>query len=533
MRPAPSRKFAAIGLLIVPLFVGGFMLQDRSQRESVRLFSEVMQLVSGRFVDTVTQADLYEKAARGLLAELNDPYTELLSPKELEGFTQRTGGRYGGVGMQIEMQEVPGQGGRVTVARVFPHTPAEAAGIREGDRIIGVDTASTRGWKLDQVSGALLGTPGTRVRARFERPGVPEPIEVNFTRAIVKIPAVPYSITFDGIGYVPLQQFNEFATEELEAALRKFQREGARGVVLDLRGNPGGILEQSLSVSNLFLNNGSEIASVRGRGFPDETYAARGRAVAATIPMVVLTDGYSASASEIVAGALQDHDRALIIGTTTFGKGLVQTVFPLDGGYALKMTTAKWFTPSGRSIQKDRTTVDGVAMEYSPDSLETDSVKADRPEFQSKGGRTIFGGGAITPDIIVRPDTISSREQEFLRSIAPSNQQVYVTLSDYALQLKGSVQPNFTVTQEWRDEFYRRLQSAGVEVDRALYADASPTINRLLENRVARYAFGDSTAKRMSLEDDAQLRRALEVLGASRTQADLFARAGQQVRRDD
>ena len=495
-------------------------MQDRSSQATARLFGEVLSIVNDKYVDSVAMGDLYEKAARGMLSELNDPYTELLAPKDYQSFSTRTGGRYGGVGMQIEEP----QPGRVTVSRVFPHTPAEAAGIREGDRIIAVDTASARGWTMSQVSEKLQGNPGTKVMAKFERPGITDPITVNFTRALIKIPAVPYAITVEGAGYVPLQQFNEFSTDELRAAVEQFEKEKVRGVILDLRGNPGGILEQALTVSNIFLKGGQEIASVRGRGYrPDTYYADSARTLAGDLPLIVLIDGGSASASEIVAGALQDHDRALVVGTTSFGKGLVQMVFQLDGGYALKMTTAKWFTPSGRSIQKNRAMVNGAYVELMPDSLETDSVKLSRPAFKSDAGRTVYGGGAITPDIIVRSDTITTSEQEFFKVIAPKNQEVYVTLSDYALELKDKVKPGFVVDRAWRDELYRRMTAAGVQLDRKVYDSATPSIDRLLTNRIARLAFGDSTAKRMAIRDDAQLEKAIELLKVARTQKDLLA----------
>jgi carboxyl-terminal processing protease len=518
--PRRFPKVALLGVLLVPALAGGFIAQEKSSAEGVQLFRQVVELVSERFVDTVSQTDLYEKAARGLLEELNDPYTELLTPKDRTAFETRTGGRYGGVGMQIEPLA-----GFVSVSRVFPNTPAEAAGIREGDRIIAVDTQSTRDWKIDQVSAALLGTPGTKVTATFARPGVATPIVVKFTRATIKVPAVPYAMTIDSVGYVPLLQFNEFATEEIEDAVRKFQQQGARGVVLDLRSNPGGILDQALSVSNLFLRNGQEIASVRGRGFDAQTFVAQGRPVAPSIPLIVLTDGGSASASEIVAGSLQDHDRALIVGTTSFGKGLVQTLYNLDGGYAVKMTTAKYYLPSGRLIQKERKMVDGAFVEVTPDSLEGDSVKKNRPTFRSDGGRIVYGGGGITPDVIIKPDTITTPEQEFYRKIAPKYTEFYTALSDYALLLKATVKPDFTVQPAWRDELYRRITAAGVPIERELYDRATPSVDRELQRRVAHLAFGDSTAKRMSLDDDVQLKRALELLRGARTQQDLFASA--------
>ena len=194
----------------------------------------------------------------------------------------------------------------------------------------------------------------------------------------------PIAIMLDGnIGYVPLQQFNETATEELEASVKRLIGEGAKGLILDLRGNGGGYLDQSATVANLFLNKGQEISSVRGRGGIPGSPLRQRPSRRAEIPLIVLTDGRTASASEIVAGALQDHDRALIVGTTSFGKGLVQTVYPLDGGYALKMTTAKWYTPSGRSIQKERKLLpDGSFVEVLPDSMETDSVRKITPEVQ-------------------------------------------------------------------------------------------------------------------------------------------------------
>ena len=345
----PSRRTALIGVLLLPALAGAFVIQDRASREGGRLFAQVLDLVNARFVDSVDAADLYEKAARGLVTQLQDPYSELMSPRQLTQFNTSTAGRYGGIGMRIEEQ--PGKG--VTIVTVFPNTPAEKAGIREGDVIVRIDTLAVRGWNSRRVADSLTGTPGTKVNVTFARPGVPDPIKATFTRALIRVPAVPFALMIDGkVGYIPLQCFNETSTAELARAVATLQAQGARGLVLDLRGNPGGFLDQSLSISNLFLKEGQEIASVRGRNVEPQTYYAREKPIAPSLPLVILTDQYSASASEIVAGALQDHDRAVIVGTTSFGKGLVQTVFNLDGGYALKMTTGKWYTPSGRSIQK-------------------------------------------------------------------------------------------------------------------------------------------------------------------------------------
>jgi carboxyl-terminal processing protease len=519
------RKFALLGLVLVPVLAGGFVVQKQEARDGARLLDQVLQIVSGRFVDSVSAATLYEKAARGLVRELNDPYSVLLSPKELATFNAQTGGRYGGVGMEIgEVQ------GFVTVQRVFPHTPAEQAGVMEGDRIVQIDTASARGWTTGQASDALKGVPGTKVSVKFLRAGVAEPIPVTFTRASVRIPAIPFAIMLDGnIGYIPLQQFNETATDELEASVKRLIGEGAKGLVLDLGGNGGGYLDQSASVANLFLNKGLEISSVRGRGGDQQVFYATDQPAAPNIPLVILTDGRTASASEIVAGALQDHDRALILGTTSFGKGLVQTVYPLDGGYALKMTTAKWYTPSGRSIQKERKLLpDGQFVEVLPDSMETDSVRKSRPKFKSDAGRIVYGGGAVTPDIIVQPDTLTTEEQKLLNLLAPKAQAFRVALVNYAVEHKGKVRPDFVVSRAWRDEFYSRLVAEGVKVDKPQFDAGGAEIDRMIGQSIARIAFGDSTAKRREVKDDAQLRRALDILRQSQTQRDLFALAQRQ-----
>ncbi|MBK6487533.1 MAG: S41 family peptidase [Gemmatimonadetes bacterium] len=521
------KKLALVGAVLLPLVAGAFVVQERAALDGGRLFGQVLDLVESRYVDSVDAAMLYEKAARGLVGQLQDPYSELFSPKQLTQFNTTTAGRYGGLGMQIEEQ--PGKG--VVVSKVFPHTPAEAAGAREGDMIVAIDSIPTRGWSSARVADSLRGVPGSKVRVSFGRPSVPEPIRSTFTRAIIRIPAVPYAITFDKVGYIPLQGFNETSTQEVAAAVKQLMtQQGATGLILDLRGNGGGFLDQSLAISNLFLPQGTELASVRGRNQDNQAYTAREKPIAPDLPLVILTDQYSASASEIVAGALQDHDRALILGTTSFGKGLVQTLFNLDGGYALKITTGKWFTPNGRTIQKERKLLpDGQFVEVHPDSLESDSARKARPIYKSDAGRVVYGGGAITPDVIVRPDTFSAAEQAFLKATAPKSQDIYVTTYDYAMELKDKVSgnPTFVVSPEWRDELYNRLAKKGVTIDRKVYDGASTQIDRMLEQRVARLAFGDSTARRRALSDDVQLQRAIEILKKGQNQKDLFALAPQ------
>ena len=526
------RTTLVAGLLLVPIVAGGFLLQEPPNRANARLFEQVLSLVSRQYVDTLQSSELLTRAARGLVKELQDPYTELMSPKESEDFGRSTGGRYGGTGMLLEEEEDK----VVTVQRVFPNTPADDAGVLDGDRIVAIGDTSTSGWGLAKTSDRLRGTPGSKVVVSFSRLGVPAPIRLTFTRREVHIPAVPFSTAFNGIGYIPLQTFNENAAEEVQAAARDLVAKGARGLVLDMRDNGGGIVDQALAISTLFLNDGQDIVSVRGRGIPDEISKASGQHIVAGVPLVVLTNGGTASASEIVAGALQDHDRALVLGSTTYGKGLVQSLYSLDGGYALKLTTGKWFTPSGRSINRERRITDdgrvlegrledGKIIEGAPDSAETEQSRARRPKYKTDGGRTVYGGGGIVPDFLVKEDTVTTAEQEFLRSVATKGQQIRGVLQQYSLELRGQVTKDFVMKPEWRVELRRRLAAAGVTLDARYDSVGSALLLDELDRRITRRAFGDAEAKRRTLNEDRALLRAIDLLQKSRTQKDLLRTA--------
>ncbi len=518
------RTAAVASLFLIPMVAGGFLLQQAPPQATPRLFDQVLSIVANRYVDSLQGNEVFEKAARGLVHELNDPYSELLAPKQNEEFSRNVGGRYGGVGMLLEEQK-RGVGTNIVVARVFPNTPAEEGGVQEGDRIVRVDTMPATDVKIDLVSDALRGVPGTKVNVVFARAGVMEPVKLSFKRAVVHVPAVPYAtMVGDQIGYIPLQTFNENTAEEVEAAASKLVAQGARGLVLDMRDNGGGIVDQALAVSSLFLKDGQSIVSVRSRNSPDEVARSSSDHLTTQPPLVVLTDGGTASASEIVAGALQDHDRALVVGTTSFGKGLVQSLFPLDGGYSLKLTTGKWYTPNGRSIHRERTLLpDGRLVETRPDSLETEAEKKSRPKFSSDAGRTVYGGGGITPDVIVPDDTLLTSEQQFLRAIAPKAQQFVTVLNQYALELKPVASRNFTVTPAWRTELRRRLADAGVTIDPKYDTAATLVLDRELDRRVARLVLGDAGARQRSVSDDHQLAQAITLLKNARSQEQLFA----------
>ena len=518
------RTAAVASLLLIPMVAGGFFLQQTPARATPRLFDQVLSIVASRYVDSLQSPEVFEKAARGLVRELNDPYSELLAPRQSEEFNRSTGGRYGGVGMLLEEQK-SGALTSIVVSRVFPHTPAEDGGVHEGDRIVRVDSLPTADAKIDKVSDALRGVAGTSVHVTFQRPGVVEPVKLSFKRAIIHVPAVPYvTMVGDRIGYIPLQTFNENTADEVEAAAAKLVQEGARGLVLDLRDNGVGIVEQALAVSSLFLKNGQPIVNVRSRNAPDEIARASSEQLPSQPPLVVLTDGGTASASEIVAGALQDHDRALVLGTTSYGKGLVQSLFPLDGGYALKITTGKWYTPSGRSIHRERKLLaDGRFVETRPDSLEKESQKKSRPTYVSDGGRVVYGGGGITPDVIVSDDTLLTTEQEFLRSLAPKAQSFVTVLNQYAFELASVAPRDFSITPGWRAELRRRLATAGIVVDSKFEPAANRILDRELDRRLSRLVLGDAGARQRSAVDDQQLARAIALLSGARSQDALFA----------
>ena len=511
---------AIAAALTLPLVGGAFFQQARGPADGARLFSQVLQRVEESAVDSLERAELFERAARGLVKQLNDPYADLYSPEELAAFQRNTlRNNYGGVGMQIENQE-----GAITVARVFPNTPGEKGGVMAGDRIVAVDSVPVSGLKLEQVSQRLLGTPGTEVTVTFQRPGVTEPIKSVFKRAVIRVPAVPFALMLENkVGYIPLQSFNESAAQDVERSLAQLKSQGAKAFILDVRNNGGGSLEQALEIGNLFFSPGQELAAVRHRGRAPEIYKATRSSVIDSMPVVVLVNGYSASASEIVAGSLQDHDRALVVGTTSFGKGLVQTLFPLDGGWAMKITTGKWYTPSGRSIQADHDRLgDERFVEYDEAG---DTTGRKRPEFRSDAGRVILGGGGVTPDVVVQPDTLTTPERELARAYGPQASQWYVAVYSTGLENKGSVKYDFTVKPEWREKLWQKLQSSKVQVTRQQFDAGVALVDRDLEALTARLAFGDSAAFRRSVRYDNQLRTALEYLERGTTQRQLLALA--------
>jgi carboxyl-terminal processing protease len=502
------RRAAAALAFAAPVFLGGFALGRASEDSGFRIFQAVFGIVARDALDSLTTDRIYEKAARGIVAGLDDNYASLFSPDEYARFNRNSlGNRYGGLGMRITRT-----GAWVTVWRVLDGGPAAAAGILRGDRIVAVGDSSAEGWTTDHVSSLLTGEPGTSVRATFERPRSGTRMALTFQRALISTPAVPFSTLLEGgVGYIPLQRFSERSASDVAEAARSLQSQGARSLVLDLRGNPGGSLTQAVTLASLFLQNGQPVVRVRSRR-EDDTLRATGEPVVRPgEPVAVLIDGNSASASEIVAGALQDYDRALLVGSTSFGKGLVQGAYGLPDGWVLKLTTAHWFTPSGRLIQRTR-----------GDSART----AARPVFHSSGGREILGGGGITPDLAIGGDTLTPPEIAVGRLFGQNAQATNDVLDSYVMELEAQAAQGWTFRPEWRDELVRRLRAGGVAVPDSLVGPAGHYLDRLLDGRLAGFVLPDSAAFVRNAPHDTQLQRALDRLRRARSQQELYALVG-------
>lgn len=518
---------APLLVAVLALASGGWLLQKGGIQEQnvyfqARLFEEVLHHVSDRFVDPQEPAELYRKAIDGLLYELGDPHTSLMTPKDFEQLRVQTEGEYGGLGIQIDIRD-----GWVTVIAPLRDTPAERAGLQAGDRIVQVDGETTRGWTVDEAVDRLRGPKGEAVDLRVVRSGVDEPIPFRIVRDEIRVPSVALAYLVDGgIGYVELSVFSETSTRDLKAAIDDLRAKGMKGLVLDLRQNPGGLLDQGVSVSNLFLSDGKAVVETRSR-IPSQNQQFRATGVDnyPGMPIVVLVDEGSASASEIVAGALQDHDRALVLGRTTYGKGSVQTLFPLSGGNHLKLTTARWYTASGRSIQKPYARA--LALNGAVVSGEGDADSADaKSEYRTAGGRVVYGGGGIRPDVIMENDTLSTAEQTFVRSLQRHGSKYRDAVFGYAVAYvreHPDLQRDFPVTPAMLDGLYAALQEAGVDVPRSEYDQASRLVSRNLAVEITRAKWGSSEARRRLNTEDPWIRLAADLLRQSDDVEGLFA----------
>jgi len=341
-----------------------------STYRQLNLFGDIFERVRQDYVERPDDSKLIESAINGMLNGL-DPHSSYMDPKNFRDMQVQTRGEFGGLGIEVTMED-----GLVKVVAPIDETPAAKAGIRAGDLITQLDDDQVQGLTLNQAVEKMRGPVGTKIRLKLQRKGAEKPIEVTIERAIIRVRSVRWRTDGDDIGYIRLTQFNEQTTEGLKKALSELQTQipadKLRGYIIDIRNNPGGLLDQAISVSDAFLERG-EIVSTRGRNAEEtQRFNARAGDLTKGKPVIVLINGGSASASEIVAGALQDHKRATILGTRSFGKGSVQTIIPLGGGNgALRLTTARYFTPAGRSIQAKGIVPDIEALQEVPDEVKS------------------------------------------------------------------------------------------------------------------------------------------------------------------
>jgi carboxyl-terminal processing protease len=530
---------------VISFLSGGWLLQrgvgvGGNVYQQARLFDDVLGHVSAYYVDSLGETDLYEKATEGMLEQLKDPYSVLLTGDDYRALTEQTSGNYAGLGIQIDVRD-----GWITVVAPLPETPAERAGVQTGDQIIEVDGKSTEGWKNDEAVKALRGAPGSKITITVRRSGLPDPIKYPLTRAQIHIRSVPAGTMFDGgVGYISLNPVSETSAGELRQEITAMKRKGMKSLILDLRFNPGGLLDQGVEVSDLFLDSKQEIVSTRGRARGStKQFFDDARQAWPELPIVVLVNEGTASAAEIVAGALQDHDRAVVVGTPTFGKGLVQTLFPLGEGVALKLTTARWFTPSGRTIQRtvdnEAEQVEQAALEASdtilgePDPSASDSAIRSRPVYRTGAGRIVRGGGGIVPDLVVRFDTLTDAERGFAQALGSNLPQYRDVLTGLALRHKSGkkiTSETFTVTPEMRQQVFQQLKSKGVELTTEEFNQGARLVDEQLGYEIARYVFGRPAEFKRRAADDKQMQTALGLLRQAQTPKELLglAVAGRQ-----
>ncbi|MDQ2664462.1 MAG: S41 family peptidase [Gemmatimonadota bacterium] len=520
-----NRSIVGLAVFSSALVTGGWIVEHGSRPvghdlpASKHLFDEVMQHIRRDYVDTLADSTLYRHAIDGVLGELHDPHTVFLDAKRLSRLDESTSGHYAGVGIQMDVRD-----NGVTIIGTLPGSPAEDVGLLVGDRIVSIEGKPTVGLTTDEALKSLRGAAGTAVHVLVVRPGINDRMPFTLTRRNIEVNPVQHaSMVGDGIGYVNLTVFSTAAASDLRAAVDSLRKAGAHSLVLDLRGDPGGLLDQGIEVADLFLDNKQPIVATRGRDAAEtQSFEDRAPQRWPDMPIVVLTDSSSASASEIVAGALQDHDRAVIVGTATYGKGSAQRVFRIENS-ALKITTALWYTPSGRSINRRRVP---LTDDNANAPVKSDSAPA-RPRFKTDGGRTVLGGGGIVPDIEVATRAVAPSDRALQVALGAKVPRFRDAIVDLALSTKvaRSIRDtNFIVTAAMRDDLFRRMQSRGAGVSRTIFDAASGLIDRALSSQVERFVFGPQAEFARNLREDPTMQRAMTLLHGVQTPKELLSR---------
>jgi len=511
----------ALRKLIVPVIALGIGLaagyairaeaaetQTPTLKQMLDLMNAALGYISEYYVEPTDKAELVQAALKGMLSSL-DPYSEFMTPKDKEELEEETSGEYSGVGMQVGLRD-----GWPTVIAPFDDSPAQKKGLRSGDKIIEIEGESTYGMGINDVVKKLRGPEGTNVTIKVLKPGLNDPVEITLTRAKIKIHPVPYYDLIEGsIGYIKMTSFSSDAAAELAAIIDTLNSRGMKGLILDLRGNPGGLLREAVDVSDVFLAKNSLIVSTRGRGTEDviNYFARNPEKLSLDVPMVVLVDQGSASASEIVAGALQDWDRALIIGDTTFGKGLVQRVFPLDYNYALRLTTSRYYTPSGRCINK----ITKLGGKETKDT--TDMVF-----YTKRFEREVMSSDGIVPDVVIEPEKTKELTAKAIADGGLFAFALKYTEKHKTLPSSGKI----ALTSADMAEFKKFLADRKLTFTECEWEESYDQLKYWLEQDIAEKYWGLKGRYRQSLVGDPVVEEALKRLREARKTDDLFLAIG-------
>jgi carboxyl-terminal processing protease len=476
---------------------------QNDMQDSVKSFTHVLSVVERNYAEPVdTDKVIYDGAIPGMLRVL-DPHSNFFDPKQYALFKEEQQGKYYGVGMTVQQRE-----NQTVVLAPFVGSPAYKAGIRPGDIILKVDGKSCDGLTTTEVADMLKGAKGTVVHISLGREGWEKPIEVTVTRDEIPRPGVEYfTMVKPGIGYVRVSTFNETTDSDLAEALRQLDVSKLDGLIIDLRNNGGGLLNQAVGMADMFLDKNEIVVSHRGRASQERRYYAVRGNQGIEVPVIVLINGQSASASEIVSGAIQDHDRGLIVGEVSFGKGLVQTQFPLSEDTALLLTTARYYTPSGRLIQRDYKNVSLYDYHYNPQPPTKPEVKL------TDSGRQVFGGGGITPDdIVAAPKPDDFQQMLYRRGVFYSQQQGVGDFTRYYLGEKPDVTKDFVVNDAVVNDFRKYLDKQKIK-----YTDADIQANIVwlkwqIKREVFTSYFGLNDGYKVELQDDVQLEKAIDLI---------------------
>ncbi len=496
-----------VGMLFGQRLTSNATPSDGDVRESLRSFSDVYDVVQQNYAEPVNpDKAIYNGAIPGMLRVL-DPHSNFFDPKSYAALREEQRGKYYGVGMQVGPRN-----NKVIVIAPFAGAPAYRAGIRPGDVIIAVDGKPTDNMSTSDVAEMLKGPKGTTVKITMLREGSDKPLDFTVVRD--EIPRYSVDVHFmirPGIGYVHISGFQETTEHELRQALDELG--DLKGLVLDLRQNPGGLLSEGVGVADQFLKKGQVIVSHHGRASTEKVYKAAHGNGGKDYPLVVLVNRGTASAAEIVAGAIQDHDRGLIAGETTFGKGLVQTVYPLSENTGLALTTAKYYTPSGRLIQRDYSNISLYDYYYN-DRENADAPTANNHEVKmTDSGRTVYGGGGISPDVKLTSPKANKFQDTLLEKYAFFNFAKHYVISH-------KVNKQFEVDDAVMQEFRKYLDEQKIAFTEAELAENNDWIRANIKAELFINEFGQQEGMRVHAEGDPEVQKALELLPQAKQLAD-------------